>query len=232
MAFDIYAGGFARFYAREWENLAQRHARETGMDYTIVYPEDDPGPSDWDEVAEVVQEWKAAMLEALGEHAPADAEWSEGRDAPYFTARPHWDGYSALVYLAACTACREPLPGQLPANALESEVVRRTHDREMRGALRTITQAQIWLPGTFGFAFEFVDLTEGETFVAGVRDLLEDLNGLMEKLGLSEADLQAALEAGIESDSDFLTLAKYGLASFRWVAKDAVEHKLPMMLSY
>jgi hypothetical protein len=33
MAFDICVGGFARFFAREWENVAQKWARETGTHY-------------------------------------------------------------------------------------------------------------------------------------------------------------------------------------------------------
>ncbi len=78
MAFDIYVGGFARFFAREWENVAQKWASETGTHYQIIGPNGPPQAAIWDEVAETVLRWKAAINQGLGENIsyPIDGDES------------------------------------------------------------------------------------------------------------------------------------------------------------
>lgn len=232
MAFDIYAGGFARYYAREWENVMQAHSRENGIEYQMVRPKGDSGPADWDEVAEAVGHWRGAMVRGLQEHAPADLDWSEDRSAPYFTDRPGWDGYSALVLLAACTACGEPLPERLPEDALASEIVLRTHDPELRNSFRAITMAQLWLPGSFDFSFDFPGLTDETTCITSVKVLVEDLDQLVVQNGIRPERIQELVRDGYPDDADFITLATYGLGIFSKVAKQALAHRLPIQLSY
>lgn len=232
MAFDIYAGGFARFYAREWENVVQAHARETGMHYQMIYPGDDPGPADWDEVAEAVQRWRQAIIAGLGEHAPVNLDWSEDRSGPYFTDRPGWEGYSGLVVMAACTALGEPLPDRLDEDALVSEVVQRTYDPELRGAFRSITRTQLWLPGTFEFSFDFVNLCDEQIHIASLQLLNKNLAELKERQQIDEGEAEAVLREGCGEDADVRTMGVFGYAVFAKVARQALENRLPMILSF
>lgn len=66
MSFDVYVGGFARFFAREWEYVAQKWARETGTHYQMIGPDGPPQAANWDKVAEAVMHWKAAINKGLG----------------------------------------------------------------------------------------------------------------------------------------------------------------------
>lgn len=232
MAFDVYAGGFARFFAREWENVAQKHARESGMKYQMIHPAGDSGPAKWEEVQDAVSHWRAALKNGLRENAPTDLDWNEGRDTPYFTDRPGWDGYSALVLMAACIGCKEPFPDKLPKDALTSEVLTRTMSTNFQGGYRSITQVQLWLPGSFEFSFEFVDLCNQKTHVGSVQRLNKDIRELIASQGINEQQLATSLREAYEDEADFKKIAYFGLAVFSWLADEALKHRLPIMLSF
>src|SRR5262245_53261053 len=231
MSFDIYAGAFSRYYAREWENVAQRHARENGLSYQMIRP-DDSGPADWDEVKQVVQHWRQGIKEGLGENAPPDLDWSEERDSLYFTDRPGWDGYSALVLLAASTETGQPLPSRLAEDALASDVVAAAMAIKQKTHYRSIYQAQLWLPGSFDFSFSFVDLANEKIHIGSVRRLEHDLRHLQNARQISDADLAERVNGGIEDTSDTFAMGCFGLALFLRIAVAAREHRLPIMLSY
>jgi hypothetical protein len=38
MGLDIYVGSLTRYYARDWETVVQKHARESGIKLTVVRP--------------------------------------------------------------------------------------------------------------------------------------------------------------------------------------------------
>ena len=231
MSFDVYAGGFARYFAREWENVVQKHARETGMEYRMIRPGNDPGPAKWEDVQAAVGHWKAALKQGLGPNDPGDIDWNEGRDAPYFTDRPGWDGYSALVVMAACAACQEPLPERIAEDSLTSDVVMRAQAANFQGHYQAITRVQLWLPGSFEFSFDFVDLCNEKTHVGSLSRFVQELDVLMQVYGITEEQLAAAQPGG-KDDTEFLPVARFGLAVFRQVAGNALKSRLPMMLSF
>jgi hypothetical protein len=232
MAFDIYAGGFSRFYAREWENVMQKHARETGMQYKMIHTGGEQKPPRWEEVQQNVSHWKAALKNGLRENAPDDLDWSEERDAPYFTDRPGWDGYAGLVLLAASTACNSPLPPFLPKDALNSDIIVRAQGTAFGGAYRSIIQAQLWLPAAFDYSFDFVDFCDQKVHVASVRSLEADLRALQQAHQITEPQLQKSLKDAYEDSADFMSVARFGLAILLKIASEAAAHKLPIMLSY
>ena len=231
MSFDIYAGAFSRFYAREWENAVQKHARETGMTYHMIRPSDS-GPENWDEVKQVVHRWRLGIKNGLGDNAPPDLDWSEERDSPYFTDRPGWDGYSALVVLAASTETGRPLPARLSEDALASDVVTSAVGIESRAQYRSIFGASLWLPGSFDFSFDFVDLSNKKIHIGSVRRLEHDLRNLQNARRISDADLAESIKGGVEDTGDTFAMGCFGLAVFLRIAGAAREHRLPMMLAY
>ena len=107
MALDVYVGTLTRYYTREWENVAQRQAREQGLKYTLISPD---GP--WDklekpdptEVSTVIERWREALNQGLGENISQPLSWDESANAPYFTDRPSYQGYSGLQLWAAYAA--------------------------------------------------------------------------------------------------------------------------------
>ena len=65
MAFDVYVGSFTRFYRREWENVVQKRAKETGQSYRMIYAGGEPPPPQpAHEIQQAVRGWCAAMQQA------------------------------------------------------------------------------------------------------------------------------------------------------------------------
>src|SRR5882724_7787963 len=102
MAFDAHVGTLTRFYRREWENVAQRMARTQGLKYEKIYaggkPEDPPAA---DEIRQAVTDWCSALTSGLKGHGVEAVSWDERDDQPYFTERPGYDGYGAMLLWAA-----------------------------------------------------------------------------------------------------------------------------------
>jgi hypothetical protein len=42
MGLDIYVGSLTRYYARDWETVVQKHARESGTKLTVERPNEPP----------------------------------------------------------------------------------------------------------------------------------------------------------------------------------------------
>ena len=42
MGLDIYVGSLTRYYAREWESIAQQAAREMGVEFQVIRQHDPP----------------------------------------------------------------------------------------------------------------------------------------------------------------------------------------------
>jgi hypothetical protein len=163
---------------------------------------------------------------------PGFGRQREERDAPYFTDRPGWDGYSALVVLAASVATETPVPEQLPENALGCDIVLRAQSVLTPRALRSITQAQLWLPGTFDFSFEFVDLCEQKVHISSVASLVCDLATLREAADLTPEQLGDCAREQPASGDSFQSLSLFGLAVFTNVAREALKYRLPVLLSF
>jgi hypothetical protein len=159
-------------------------------------------------------------------------DWSEDRDAPYFTDRPGWDGYSGLVLLAAHTATNTPLPAKLPKHSLNSDILLRAQGSNFKGGYRSITQAQLWLPGSFEFSFDFVDPCNQKTHIGSVRRLKMDLAALQTAHQLTNEQMQVALRDAYEDPSNFESVSRFGLAIFSRIAAEAEANHLPILLSY
>ena len=103
MGLDIYVGSLTRYYAGDWELIAQQAAREMGMPLQIVRPQNDPGDAIRDPVAirPVVKQWRDQLSESLAGHLSTPLGWNEEADASYFTDKPTGDCYSDLLLWAA-----------------------------------------------------------------------------------------------------------------------------------
>src|SRR5882762_9112728 len=87
MALDVYVGSLARYYAGEWENIAEKAARERGVQYQIGRP----GASadllkDPERIPPAVLAWRSALSDSLVSKIVLPLDWDEALEAPYFTA--------------------------------------------------------------------------------------------------------------------------------------------------
>lgn len=232
MALDVYVGGFARYYAQEWENVAQRWARETGTHYQIIGPDGPPPSANWEEVAEAVTYWRTAINNGLGSNISQPLDWNETPDAPYFTDRPGYDGYGALIVWAAHAERGTKPPETFDGDWASDEAVVECSKPRQGQKYRPIVGGSLWLPGEFEFSFDFQDLTGGEAHICANTSLQRSLRALNENtFGMSPDDLVDASRAGFGDNPSLRSLAQFGLALFQRLADESVRHHLPIILS-
>ncbi|MBI1375626.1 MAG: hypothetical protein GC159_23190 [Phycisphaera sp.] len=231
MALDIYVGGFARYYALEWENVAQKWAKESGTSYRMIAPGGAPQPADWDEVADAVAHWRAAINQGLGDNIDQPIDWDESHDAPYFTDRPGYDGYGALVVWAA-HAERGSTPPDSYDVWYEDEAFIECCEPKEGQKYRAIICGSLWLPGSFEFSFALQDLVGQDVHICSNRSLKQALESLnTNTFDLSAEQRQEALKADFGEEPSLETLARFGLALFHDLATQSVTHHLPIIMS-
>lgn len=232
MAFDLYVGGFARFYAREWENVAQKWARETGARYQMIGPDGPPQAANWDEVAEAVTCWKAAINNGLGSNLSQKIDWDESSAAPYFTDRPGYDSYGALVVWAAHAERGTEAPESYDGEWMSDEAFIESSKPNLGQKYRPIICGTLWLPGEFEFSFDCEDLTGEKVHICSNSSLqrsLRDLNS--NTFGMSSGELDDALTSNVGDNPSLRSLARFGLALFQRLADESVRYHLPIVFS-
>jgi len=238
MAFDLYSGTFTRYYRREWENCVERMSRESGMEYRRIYAGGEPGtPAPAEEIREGVGHWRRAMNEALGTNLTGPISWDEGDGQPYFSDRPAWDGYSAVLLWAAYAACPEMTrPTHLPSRWADDLAYQKATAKESEAPFPNILVASMWLPGNFDFVFTFPTLVSKDAQPIGSTFALRaELDALMAK---TAAELDAAPPIGEETDQPdeevvtLVQMARFGLGIFREMAEWACKHHLPLLTDF
>lgn len=236
MALDVYVGSLTRYYAGEWESIAEKAARERGAQYQIVRPgaSTDRGKNST-RIHPTIEAWRSTLSESLGTNIALPLDWDEAPETPYFTGRPGWDGFGSLVLWAAYAehpALRQP--STLPEEWDNDPTLVRSNIPGFRSRYsHLVRNVELWLPSPFEFTFEGDDV-DGRRVVVGstttLRRQLDDLNAATWK---ASADAIAGWGREPMAERAPLELcARYAFAILLDLAKRAVEHKLPMKLDY
>jgi len=236
MALDVYVGSLTRYYVGEWENLAERTARERGAQYQVVRFGGSAGAvRDPERIHPAVTAWRTLLAQSLGDRIADPLDWDETADAPYFTGQPGWDGFGSLVLWAAyaehpALAC----PARLPEEWDNDPALLRSNAEGFRSRYsHLVRNVELWLPNAFEFTFEGADVG-GRRVVVGssttLRRQLGELNGATWK---ASATAIAGWSRKPPAEGAPLELcARYGFAVLSDLAGQAVEHRLPMKLDY
>lgn len=111
MGLDIYAGTLTRYYSHNWKTAVQQWAEKNGYTFQKITPS---GPAaDAEELSPVeiqrgVENWRDQILAAISQ--PSCALWPEDNERPYYTDKPDWDAFGAMLLVAACHTYDEPVP--------------------------------------------------------------------------------------------------------------------------
>jgi hypothetical protein len=235
MALDVYVGSLTRYYAGEWENVAESAAREQGAQFRIARSGSGGGDSDPSRIQPAILAWRMALSQSLGVRLTAAFDWDEDPAAPYFTGRPGWDGFGSLVLWAAYA--EHPAMRRPPVLAEEWDsdpaLVRSTAEGFRSRYSHLVRNVELWLPSPFEFTFEGEDV-DGRRVVVGstsaLRQQLDDLNAATWK---ANAEILAGWGREPLADDAPLELnARYAFAVLHELARYAGEHRLPMKLDY
>ncbi|HEY4891573.1 MAG TPA: hypothetical protein VII10_07700 [Reyranella sp.] len=236
MALDVYVGSLARYYAGEWENIAEKTARERGTQYQIGRPGGSADRlKDPERIPSAVVAWRSNLSESLGSKIMLPLDWEENLEAPYFTGRPGWDGFGSLVLWTAYAehpALRQP--ATLPEEWDNDPALMRSNVAGFRSRYsHLVRNVELWLPSPFEFTFEGEDIDGRRVVVGSTTTLRRQLEGLNAATWKAEADAVAEWSRQpLLDDAPLELCARYAFAVLLDLARQAVEHKLPMKLDY
>jgi hypothetical protein len=102
MALDVYVGSLTRYFAGDWERIADRTAgRRGGATRTAQSRGAGAAKMERERIQASVLAWRRTLGGALAPYLAEPLAWNETPEAPWFTGRPGWDGFGALVLWAA-----------------------------------------------------------------------------------------------------------------------------------
>jgi hypothetical protein len=241
MGLDVYVGSLTRYYARAWETVVQKAGREQGIAVQIVRDRPaSPDPvTEPQQINEAVLMWRGAIAKALSDGGAISGglDWAEGVDVPYFTDKPGWTCFGALLLLAAYEEDKPRFGDRWPKRVeagweRDGRLTRRVKARGSRYS--HMFGCEAWIPTDLAHEFEAMMPNGHASRIGSSIQLQRELLELNERTyrGTQE-DLASwsQMPPGPE-DLTFELNSKTGLAILLALTALAVEHRLPMILDY
>ena len=180
MGLDIYAGTLVRYYAQNWESVVQKWAKANGYQFTRVTSGGEAADKERPELEDVmaaVGEWQQAIGGFLTGSGLSFHPWAEDNTSPYYTDKPDWDAFGALLLFGACRYYGEPLPPTVEKGwnfFLHPVVKRAIADPELNWSL--YSGAELWLPLEGCYSFSGVDPSHKQRTISTAESLLMELS--------------------------------------------------------
>lgn len=237
MGLDVYVGSLSRYYARDWETIMQRMGREQGMEVLVINPnqsaeEDQASPA---EIHAAALGWQKGVRGALASHTKEPVDWNEDPAAEYFTDKPGWEGLWALRLWAAHDDCPTlPRPKSLTDTPEESKALQAIWAEKPKSRYpHVVRDVELWLPIAIPFTFKMENLAGAQIEIGSSSEFLKQIEELNARTWrASTADLEEWRQAGPAEDNDFEQMARFGISVFHELARQAVDHRIPMLLDY
>ncbi|MER7333474.1 MULTISPECIES: hypothetical protein [unclassified Micromonospora] len=235
MGLDLYVGPLTRYHLNDWLTITQQIGAQEGYDVRIVRAqEDEEHETDPDMVQNAVREWQQWLGEALG--GPVD--WPEGTTQPYWTDKPDWDGFGAVLLLAAYDERPDLRPGpgdkEDSPRAFADAPAYQVASAQPERYITLLSGVEWWLPlAEDPLVIEASRPTGQPTRMGSVDRLAAELRLLDERAGVLAGHDPAELRRGLPSDDPTLAeVARFGLAVMLDLAETAIEHRQPLLLDY
>lgn len=219
MALDLYAGTLTRYYSDAWDE-------ETPAQ---------PDPAETAESRAMVEAWRRGLSRAIADDLGGQPlDWSEDDARPFFTARPDWTGYNALIHLAAYAEHPElRRPRKLSRDWTDDPAWQASAAVEGGTPFQQLLFPELWLPVDLDFVFTAEDPAGNEVTIGSVPRLLQALRALAaQTYGGDEAAWADWRAEGPGSPGDFDAQAKFGLAMALALVEQAQTHGLCITLDY
>ena len=253
MGLDIYAGTLTRYYAGNWKTVAQQFAEESGLNLSIVRPNSGTPENNKltvDEIQNDMQEWSNAIATALTPASVCEA-WEENNDKNYYTDKPDWCAFGALLLYGACLKYDIQLPERVKKNwdfSKDLIVGRALNDTDFSWSL--FSAAEWWLPFDDCFSFDYPTPNGHEITMGTTGALLVELQGINELSWNADeptilewaknegypADAEMADGAynviGVNDEYDVQSLAKFAFSILYQAAVFSDENRVPVIMDY
>ena len=237
---DLYAGPVSRYVAGDWKTIIQQAGEASGNRVVIVRRD----PAERPVTAADVATWRAGLIASMG----LAEEWQENPGDDYYTDKPDWYGYGAVILLAAYDEQPQLAAGAeirrfLGRSTVAAVEPARFHEAPaFKAAIQSparfptlLLGAQWCLPLAGGPAVFTAPTPSGTQLVMGrVAGLVEELHTLNQRtLRLSSEQLRAAAHAGPPGvDAPVEAMAPFGLAVLTATAEFAANHHAAWIMDY
>ena len=244
MGLDIYAGTLTRYYARNWKTSVQQWGERNGFQVNMVRPDSqnvELAPAE--EIMAGVTQWRDQLLEALSASLTEKPYWSEDNDVtPYYTDKPDWDAWGALLLYTVYRASGKPVPETIARrqDVFEDPVYKRFMKK--KDTHISLFECDWWLPIRDSFMFNgFLPTGDQQTFatVGMLKSELEAINALAWKAD-EQTILNWSIEEGYPADAvyqgrkvqmlekhqryDTVSLAKFAFSILWQAVRHSEEH--------
>ncbi len=186
MGLDVYAGQLTRYYGRSWDTIVQQQAKETGVKciLTVVGGEEIKPVEDQNEIAgirETISGWLNNVADGLNITQPRPL-WDETKECGYYTDKPDWDAFNALIMLLSCCALKSPLPEFIEGGfcAYDEPVVKEAMEKGINSSL--LSGVELWLPIDARMIFSGPNPNGDEASMSTVSLLKKELDDLNSQL--------------------------------------------------
>ncbi|MBS4916081.1 MAG: hypothetical protein KHZ93_00685 [Clostridiales bacterium] len=259
MGLDVYAGTLTRYYSHNWKTTVQQWAEENGYAFQKITPDGQNAADEEElstaEVQEMVENWRDQILAAISrpEQSPY-VSWPEDNERPYYTDKPDWDAFGAMLLVAACHTYGEPVPPTVEKNWNFMEhfsIDRLAQDQErIRSLFRGATW---WIPLSDSFLFQGPLPNGNQAMIGTVGGLQKELVKLNQLVWQADEDtilcwtktegypVDGAVgpngqfsKADIPEHTQYDTesLAKFAFSMFWQAMCFAKEQQVPVLLDY
>jgi hypothetical protein len=236
MGLDIYCGSLTRYIAGDWELVTQKAAREQGVAFKLVRKNEPSEDTirDPEVIRPLVTAWRSGLSQALGANLTAPLDWDESAAAPYFTDKPAWDMYAALVLWAAYEEQPQfKRPVVHAGKWSEDPAYKASTAKGFKSKYSHLFDVILWLPCAFDFVFETKDAT-GNPIVVGSSVTLQRQLGELNRRSwqADEKTLATWSRDGVVYGKPLESGARFAFALFERLAGLSVAHRLPMRLDW
>ena len=244
MGLDVYVGPLSRYYSGQWETILQQVGRRSGLTVRVIRPaERKPGflatlverfkgrPEPSDPVA-VVNTWMASLRQHAG--VETTFAWDDAPDGEYFTDKPAWDCYGALVLWAAYdeNPPKERLSTATDQWSADTAYAIASTNRSSRYR-HLVANTEVWIPSDFDEPFSAPMPAGGPAVIGSSVRLLSELQTLNRRTWQAGGrDIELWRQEGAEYGAPLEKSAKMGFAVFHELASKSVDLRLPMKLDY
>lgn len=251
MGLDLYAGTFTRYYTRNWKTVVEAWAEANGVDFKRTETEDEEKLSQ-EEVQEIVCAWRDEMLQAVTPENQLPETWEESNDKAYYTDKPDWDAFGAMLLVTAAHTYEETIPETLEKgwDFTEHPLIKRlAEDHEHVYSL--FRSVMVWVPITKStMVFRGPMPTGNEVMIGTLGALEQELEHINEICWLAKEetilswtetegypaktlkDVETGTEDGKKETYSTESLAKFAFSIFWRAMKFAKENRTPVLFDY
>lgn len=238
MGLDVYVGPLSRYYTGQWETIIQQAARGSGLEVRVLRPTpqrrsifrrllEQLRPSlPFDQQ---VEQWQKEVSGLAG----TPIEWDDRLDRDYFTDKPAWDCYGALLLKAAYDDQRATAYPATANDWSDNPILKESSSNLDSKYSHLLNDTEFWLPAKFDWPFLAGTLGQTDVMIGSTIALLEQLQRLNESTWkASDEAITDWRREGAAFGAPFENSAQFGFAVFYELTQLAVQHRLPMKLDY